>query len=578
MNGSKQIYLRLSVLLLVALLQACKTNQMSVPVASNIPESKRLEFDKYFYDANRDKIIGNADEAIKSLKKCLSIWPENGAANYELAMYIVQKNDLASSIPFAKKAYDSDQKNIYYANLYAELLKASKQYEKAAKVYEKLVADNPAQAEAYLNWVNILLIKPDYTKALKVLDALQNETGISEEISVKKEQIYIRLNKFPKAKEEIEKLIASDPGKAKYYTLLGTLYKANGKNDEALKQFEKAVSIDPTDIATHFELADFYRSTGDKAKYFEEVHNLFTNSEIDIDNKVAWILTYYNLDKKDTISQLNVSKLAEELVETHPKEAKAHAVHGDFLFRDKLYKEAREAYLKAVSFDKSKYLIWNQLLVIDSELNDWDNMSVDAEKTIELFPNEPLPYLLNGIAKIQNKKIKEAISSFTKGMDYVVDNKTLKGQFLANLGDAYNQDKNNLISDSCYERALELNPNDVYVLNNYSYYLSLRKEKLEKAEEMSKKSNEIEPGNPSYLDTYAWILYVEKKYYEAKKYMEQALEKDVYKNAVLLEHYGDILYMLDMKDNAFEYWNKAKNAGKGSDFLEQKISEKRLIE
>jgi tetratricopeptide (TPR) repeat protein len=579
MTQSKTKYLKLLALSLPLFFTACKTSKEPVTaIKTTLTESKRLEFDKLFYDANREKIIGNADDAMKLLQRCLVIWPDNAAANYEMAMYIVQKNDVASSVPYAKKAYDIDPKNTYYANLYAELLKASKQFEKAAKVYEKVVAENPSHTEAYLSWANILLTKPDYEKAIKVLDALELQTGISEEISVKKEQIYVRLNKFNKAKEEIDKLINSDPGKGKYYTILGTLYKANNKNDEALAQFEKAVKLDPTDITTHFELADFYRSTGDKAKYFAEVHSLFTNPEIDVDNKVAWILTYFNLDKKDTLSQLNVSKLAEEIVETHPKEAKAHAVHGDFLFRDKLYKEAREAYLKAVSFDKSKYLIWNQLLVIDSELNDWNNMSTDAEKTIELFPNEPVPYLLNGIAKVQNKQIKEAISTFSKGIEYVVDNKSLKGQFLANLGDAYNQDKNNSKSDSCYERALELNPNDVYVLNNYSYYLSMRNEKLDKAEAMSKKSNELEQGNPSYLDTYAWILYVEKKYSDAKKYMEMALEKDEYKNPVLLEHYGDILYKLDMKDNAIDFWNKAKNAGKGSDFLEQKILEKRLIE
>jgi tetratricopeptide (TPR) repeat protein len=578
MIQSKTKYLQLITFSFLLIFCACKTTKNKTEATSTLSESKRLEFDKLFYDANREKIIGNADEAIKLFQKCMSIWPDNATVNYELAMYIVQKNDIASSLVFAKKAYELEPKNTYFANLYAELLKASKQFEKAAKVYEKIVADNPSHTEAYLNWANILLTKPDYEKALKVLDALETQTGISEEISVKKEQIYIRLNKFSKAKEEIEKLINSDPGKAKYYTIMGTLYKANNKNDEALQLFEKAVTIDPTDISTHFELADFYRSTGNKTKYFAEVHNLFTNSDIDVDNKVAWILTFYNLDKKDTISQLNVIKLAKELVETHPKEAKAHAVYGDFLYRDKLYKEAREAYLKAVSFDKSKYLIWNQLLVIDSELNDWENMSIDAEKTIDLFPNEPVPYLLNGISQLQTKKIKEAVTSFTKGLEYVVDNKSLKGQFLANLGDAYNQDKNNSKSDSCYERALELNPNDVYVLNNFSYYLSIRNEQLEKAESMSKKSNEIEPGNPSYLDTYAWILYAAKKYTEAKKYMEMALEKDEYKNPVLLEHYGDILYRLEMKERALEFWIKAKTAGKGSDFLEQKIIENRLIE
>jgi tetratricopeptide (TPR) repeat protein len=182
------------------------------------------------------------------------------------------------------------------------------------------------------------------------------------------------------------------------------------------------------------------------------------------------------------------------------------------------------------------------------------------------------------MAKMQQKKTKDAIINFAKGVGYVIDNKALKGQFLANLGDAYNQDKNNTKSDSCYEKALEVNPNDVYVLNNYSYYLSLRLDKLEKAEAMSKKSNELEPNNASYLDTYAWILYAAKKYNDAKSFMEKALAIDGNKNPVLLEHYGDILYRLEMKENAIEFWTKAKIAGKGSDFLEQKIAEKKLIE
>lgn len=62
------------------------------------------------------------------------------------------------------------------------------------------------------------------------------------------------------------------------------------------------------------------------------------------------------------------------------------------------------------------------------------------------------------------------------------------------------------------------------VLNNYAYYLSLKKKDLQRAEEMSRKSNEIEPDNATYLDTYAWVLYQLKRYDEAKQYMDRAVE------------------------------------------------------
>jgi tetratricopeptide (TPR) repeat protein len=115
-------------------------------------------------------------------------------------------------------------------------------------------------------------------------------------------------------------------------------------------------------------------------------------------------------------------------------------------------------------------------------------------------------------------------------------------------------------------------------MNNYSYYLSLRGENLEKAEAMAKKANEIEPGNSSFEDTYAWVLYKLGKYDEAKVWIEKAVKSNKSNSAVILEHYGDILYKLNMYEDAFKLWEKATNAGEGSEYLKQKIKDKKLYE
>jgi Tfp pilus assembly protein PilF len=134
------------------------------------------------------------------------------------------------------------------------------------------------------------------------------------------------------------------------------------------------------------------------------------------------------------------------------------------------------------------------------------------------------------------------------------------------------------LSDESYEEALKINPNDTYVLNNYAYYLSLRNVKLERAEEMSKKSNELERDNASYNDTYGWILYAMGKYVDAKLWLERAVANGAGNNAVILEHLGDVEYKLNNSQMALEYWIRAKKAGTGSDQLERKINEKKLIE
>ena len=64
--------------------------------------------------------------------------------------------------------------------------------------------------------------------------------------------------------------------------------------------------------------------------------------------------------------------------------------------------------------------------------------------------------------------------------------------------------------------------NDPTTLNNYAYYLSLRNDRLEKAAQMSLRSNELAPGQPSFQDTYAWVLYQQGKYAEAQQSSDAA--------------------------------------------------------
>ena len=60
-------------------------------------------------------------------------------------------------------------------------------------------------------------------------------------------------------------------------------------------------------------------------------------------------------------------------------------------------------------------------------------------------------------------------------------------------------------SDSLYEGALRLDPNNHLILNNYGYSLSERGLQLDRSMEMSKKAVEQQPENQSYLDTFGLI-------------------------------------------------------------------------
>ena len=62
-------------------------------------------------------------------------------------------------------------------------------------------------------------------------------------------------------------------------------------------------------------------------------------------------------------------------------------------------------------------------------------------------------------------------------------------------------------------------------MNNYSYTLAERGERLELALEMAKKAIEQEPDNPSYLDTIGRVYFKLGNYEKAREYISKAVEK-----------------------------------------------------
>jgi Tfp pilus assembly protein PilF len=194
---------------------------------------------------------------------------------------------------------------------------------------------------------------------------------------------------------------------------------------------------------------------------------------------------------------------------------------------------------------------------------------------MELFPSLATTYFFNGIANNQLKNHKKAAQSLKDGLEFVTDNKSLMLDFYSNLGDAYNYLKDYPKSDKAFEDALKINSDNTYVLNNYAYYLSLRNEFLDKAENFSKRTNELKPNDRNYMDTYGWILFQQKKYKEADEWLSKAAKMGP-KNPTILEHYGDVLYRLNKPEEALKEWNEAKQAGGDSQALLKKIKEKKL--
>ncbi|MDP6908548.1 MAG: tetratricopeptide repeat protein, partial [Flavobacteriales bacterium] len=464
-----------------------------------------------------------------------------------------------------------DPSNEWYALLVASIHQNLNDFASAARVYERLTELFPAKIEYQYELGTTYLFLNRLEDAIEAYNKIEEKVGVNEDISVQKEKIYLQLDRLDDAVKELENLIKNFPGEQRYLGMLAEVYIANDFLDKAFTVYERMLKNDPDDPVLHLNLAEYYKKQGDNETSYEELKIAFKSAELNIDHKIQVLMSYYSLTERDDRLLSQAFELIDLMTDAHPTDAKAFAMKADFLLRDGKLKESREAFYRTVELDSSRFMVWSQLVNVSYELRDYSAMEKDSKTTLELFPNQGSAYLMNGIANNSLKKYTAAAKVLEEGEVFTKSDTYLHVQLLSVLGDVYNNLEEFEDSDKAFEKALDKDPNNALILNNYSYFLSLRAVNLDRAEELSKKSNLLQPRQASYQDTYAWILFQQKKYESALEWIEKALENGGGKSGVIIEHYGDILFKLGRTSDAMAEWKNALELGDHSEDLQQKI-------
>jgi tetratricopeptide (TPR) repeat protein len=550
----------------------------SIRTADSAAFAAKRQNTALFSDGIKEKLAGNDVKAIAKFEQALKIYPEDHASMYELSELYARRARLDESLEMMKKAVALNPENEWYQIRIAQLYKFQGDYESYADVYRYLLRLKPGSVEYFSELSSALLLLEKYDEALKVYEEIEKQMGINEMLSFQKQAIHQSRNDTKNAIAEIEKLSAAFPWEARYHAILAELYMKYGPKEKALEQYQKILQIEPSDPYIRISLAEYYKDASENEKAFEELLLAFANPELDIETKVQIMVLWFEGETFTDDLNKKAERIAEIFQQVHPSSPRGFQLMADVFMRNKDFENARTNFLAALNLDKGVYLVWESLLFTDIQLEDFESLGKHAQEAMLLFPEQPLTYLFDGIAKFQLKDYAGALKSYETGRKFVVGNDRLLAEFFSNIGDTQHSLGNHPASDASYDKALAINPVNNLVLNNYAYYLSLRGENLEKALKMSEKAIELEPENPSYLDTYAWILYKMGDYEKALIWIEKSIQFAEPANGTLLEHYGDILYKLGRKAEASEQWKKARTAGETSDLIDKKIKDGVLYE
>lgn len=552
-----------------------KKETTSEPAAALDAKDQAMS-DFFFMDGVKFAMIDDYPKALEAFMAAYKLNPRNAAINYKIAeMYLnIRKEDEA--LPFAKAVLELEENNPYYYLMLGQLYATRQQLPEAVAVFNRLVDKFPEEEEYYLNLTELYLAQNKTDDALQILEKAEKKFGPMDELLLKKQQLWLKKNNLDKALEEGQKLINNNPEEGRYVLAQAEVLATNNRPDEAIALLNRLLqSPGPELPQIHLLLSDLYRQKKQPKQADQELKTAFASSGLDIDAKIRILLGFISQLPNPELEPTAL-ELAALTVKAHPTDAKAYAISGDIQAVTNHKKEARESYSKSLKYDKSHFQVWQQLIVLDAELGMNDSLLIHSEKATNLFPNQAVVWFYNGIALLLKKNYSKAAKALEYGKKLAADTPDLLTQFNLQLGDAYNSLKQYEKSNAAYEAVLATDPNNEHVLNNYSYYLSMRNQDLPKAKAMAEKLVSKAPEESTYLDTYAWVLYKLKDYQNAKIYLEKALLTS--NDGTVIEHYGDVLYQLGQKNEALEQWQKAKKTGEASEFIDKKIRDKKLYE
>jgi tetratricopeptide (TPR) repeat protein len=544
-----------------------------------LKSDKAVAEETEFIDAYRYILVDEPTKAGTALEKFLQKNPTNAAAQYALATAMIKAGKTTEALALAQKAYKLDPTNTYYLLQVAELYVKQKRYPEAEELYESLLEKGTETIEYGVELAAIYLFDDKPDKALATYDRVERAMGLNEEITRQKQRIYLKQNKVDKAIEEAEKLIASEPADPDFLVEGAELLVANERVPLAITWLERALKLNPDNPQAHMMLADIYRKQGDMDKSGQELQKVLANPNLEAGLKARILSSYVGVVGESPTNRQDALKMAQTLAQQSPNDAKAQVMYADLLTQQGQKAEARNAYVHAARIDPSVFEIWGAIIELDGDLGQVDSILVHTEKALEVFPNQGRLWFANGSAHLYRRHYQQAVESLEESRKLLASNAQMLTDINAQLGDAYNGIRNYPSSDEAYEAALKADPDNDRVLNNYSYFLSLRKENLAKARELSARLTQRHPKNATYLDTHAWVLYTLKEYPEARKFLEQAIAADPTNiSGTIREHYGDVLFQLGEKSKAVDQWRVAKQKGETSDRLDQKIAGGKLYE
>lgn len=408
-------------------------------------------FQEQFYEALKQRGIENYDRSVTALLKCIELDKAVPVLYFELGKNYYQLKNFGAAEEAFKKATGLEPENEWFLDALYGFYVEQNDFDKAIKTVKQLVKYHPDYNE---DLAALYLKTKEYNEALKILDALDTEFGISVARDIMRNQIYEATGRKKDQIKNLEARVEDNPDKESNYLQLIYRYSENNEKEKAFETAQELLKVNPNSQVVHLALYKFYLDDNNAEKAIESMKIVVKSPEIKPEAKLKVLTDFvqfvnknpqYEADLVEATALVGDSSNSKTLIEL-----------GQYYLNKSNRIKALEYFEAALKIDSENFNVLKNVLLLYIDLQKFDMAEKKSNEVLQKYPEQPLFYLINGVALNQLNKPNDAITILEIGVDFVIDDTKMETDFYKQLSTAYSAINNTTKAKTFSDKAKQL--------------------------------------------------------------------------------------------------------------------------
>ncbi len=405
-------------------------------------------FQESFFEALKQKGIENYQRAVDALLKCEKLDDSKTVVYYELGKNYIALKNFGAAEDVLKKAVSREPENEWYLDELYEVYNLQNDTDKAIKTVKQLVKYHPDYRQ---DLAELYIKAKKYKDALKILDELDAEFGINADRDMLRNEVYNITGKDDDRIENLEERVKNNPENEANYLSLIYRYSETGDVKKAFSKAKELLKIHPESRLVHLALYKFYLDNNEHQNAIASMKIVLSTPEINPEVKAKVFNDFVNFVVQHPDYEKDLIEVT-ALID-NDKSVKTLTELGQYYLKLNDKQKALQYFEEALKQEPKNFAIIKDVLLLQLDLNLDDKVAKKSKETLDLFPAQPILYLINGVANNKINQSKNAIESLEKGLDYVIDDPKMESDFYTQLSIAYKQVNNNTKSQAFAKKA-----------------------------------------------------------------------------------------------------------------------------